>query len=80
MIRIEFLEMVQIADDLNFIRENHPTVARLIDKCLFDILNQHTPKCGHGNCSCQTMTFEQFHAERNLKFSAESKAKSYEFN
>ena len=65
---IEFLEMIQITDDLNFTRENHPTIVKEIDKCLFEIMNSHTPKCGHGNCSCMQMTFEQFHFERNLKF------------
>jgi hypothetical protein len=77
---IEFLEMIQIADDLNLIREQHPGIAKELDKCLFEILNNHTPKCGHGNCSCETMTFEQFHFERNLKFGTASEARCYEFN
>ena len=77
MIRIEFLEMMQIADALNALRAAHPVAAISFDRCLFEIMNNHAPKCGHGTCSCQTMTFEKFHAERNLKFGTEKK--SYEF-
>ncbi len=77
---IEFGEMVEFADCINALREAFPELAKEIDKCLFEVMNNHTPKCGHGNCSCQTMTAEQFHFERNLKFGTTSEAKSYEFN
>lgn len=68
MIRIEFLEMVQIADALDTLRQNFPAAARTFDKCLFEILDNHTPKCGHASCGCMQMTFEIFHGERNIKF------------
>ena len=80
MIRIEFLEMVEIADALNDLRHAHPIAAKIFDKCLFDVMNNHTPKCGHGTCSCQTMTFEKFHDERNVQFGTTSEVKCFEFN
>lgn len=75
---IEFNVVLEFTDDANALREAFPQLAEEIDKCLFEVLKNHTPKCGHGNCSCQTMTSEQFHLERNLKFGTTSEAKSYE--
>lgn len=77
---IEFLEMVQIADDLNFIREQHPTISKELDPCLFEVMSNHTPKCGHAACDYQAMTFERLHIERNLLLRTTNEAKSYEFN
>ena len=80
MKQIDFLEMREIADDLNFIREQHPGCAKELDKCLFEIMNNYTPKCGHAACDCMQMTFQRFHEERNIKFGTTGEAKSYEFN
>lgn len=77
---IEFGTMMEFIGEVGAMREMFPELSKELDKCLFDVMNNHTPKCGHGNCSCQTMTFEQFHFERNLKFGTTSEAQSYEFN
>ncbi len=77
--KIEFAPLVEFIDEVNALREMFPELAKELDKCLFDVLDNHVPKCGHATCSCQTMTVEQFHAERNLKF-GRGEVKSYEFN
>ena len=76
---LDFGEMFEFCNELNVLRQMFPELAPELDKCLFEVLNNHTPKCGHGSCSCQTMTLENFHAERNLKFGTISEAR-YEFN
>ena len=72
--------MVEFIGEISALRVMFPELSKEIDKCLFDVLNNHTPKCGHGNCACQTTTFEQFHYERNLEFQTLSEAEHYEFN
>jgi len=66
--KIEFAPLMEFIGEIGALREMFPEIARELDNCLFEVLNNHTPKCGHGTCSCQTMTADQFHAERNLKF------------
>jgi len=77
---IDFNSMFEFIAEMDTLRLLFPELTKELDRCLFDVMNNHTPKCGHGNCSCQTMTAEQFHAERNLKFGTTSEARSYEFN
>lgn len=65
---IDNSEMDDIAARFDFMRENHPSVARELDRCLFEIMSNHAPKCGHAACDCMSMTFDRFHRERNIKF------------
>lgn len=76
----DFATMKNICDEINALRQNLPEIAKELDDCLFAVMKNHTPKCGHGTCSCQTMTAEEFHRERNIQFGTTSEAKSYEFN
>jgi len=78
--KIEFAPLMEFIGEIGALREMFPEIARELDNCLFEVLSNHTPKCGHGNCACQTITSEQFHFERNLKFGTPSEARSYEFN
>ena len=71
---IDFNLMLEFCDEMNALRLMFPEIAKELDKCLFEIMNNHTPKCGHGTCSCMAMTFEQFRLERNLKFGTTSEA------
>ena len=75
---IEHETMMEFIGEIGALRIMFPELAKELDKCLFDVMNNHTPKCGHGTCSCQTMTFERFHAERNLKFDATKEERIYE--
>jgi hypothetical protein len=66
--RIEFEKIFEFSREIDALRQIFPELAREIDKCLFDVTTNHTPKCGYGTCSCQTMTFAKFHSERNRRF------------
>ncbi len=76
---IEFGTMKEICEEINTLRQIFPEIAKELDKCLFEVMSNHTPKCGHGTCSCQVMTAGKFHSERNLKFGTANEAKSHEF-
>lgn len=72
--RIEFARLLEFVGEIDRLRPMFPEFAKELDKCLFDVSSNNLPKCGHGNCSCQTTTFAHFHAERNLKFARERRA------
>jgi hypothetical protein len=72
--------MFEFCNNMNALRQGFPEFAKELDKCLFEIMKNHTPRCGHASCSCETMTAEQFHIERNLKFGTTDEVNSYEFN
>lgn len=66
--QIETAPLAEFIGKINTLREMFPAFARELDRCLFEVLERHAPKCGHGDCACQNLTFAHFHAERNLKF------------
>lgn len=73
--RIEFETIFEFSQKIDALRRCFPEFAAELDRCLFDVTSRHTPKCGMGSCSCQTMTAEQFHAERNARFGATGEAR-----
>jgi hypothetical protein len=78
--QIDFGAFIEFSQEINRLRQIFPELAPELDKCLFDVMKNHVPKCGHGTCNCQTMTADRFHEERNLLFGTQSEAQSYEFN
>jgi len=76
---INFNSMQELCEEMNALRLAFPEVARELDDCLFRILQNHTPKCGHGTCSCQMMNIEHFHIERSFIFDSREKGE-YETN
>lgn len=78
-IEIRFAALMEFRVEMDAIRIMFPEFIREIDKCIYDVGQKFTPKCGEGNCVCQ-WTFEKFHDEQNIQFGTKSEAESYEFN
>ena len=65
---IEFEKILDFGLEVSLLRRQFPEFAREIDRLHFDVGKKHIPKCGHGSCDCQVLTFEEFHAQRNIFF------------
>lgn len=74
---IKFLAMLEFGREMKKIREALPEFALEIDRCLYDVGQNHAPKCGEANCVCH-WSFEQYHAQQNIHFGTQSEAKSFE--
>ncbi len=79
MSKIEPGRLIEFSLELTRLRRTFPELAREVDGFQFEILKEKVGSCGHGGCQCQ-MSFEEFHAERNILLGTQSEAKSYEFN
>ncbi len=80
MMDLNFAALAEFALEMKTIRGMFPEFAKEIDRCIYDVGRNHTPKCGEANCVCQ-WTFEEFHAEQNLYYKTIGEAKSNcEFN
>lgn len=73
--KIIFEEMTNFSDVVKTIRVCYPRFAREIDRMVFDVGANYTPKYGQADCDCETLTFEKFHEERNFIFNAAEKVK-----
>jgi len=73
----QFEEVLQLSNLAASLRRTFPKFKREIDRLIYDV-GKSLPKCGHGICDCQTLSFEQFHIEMNIRCGTPEK--SYEFN
>lgn len=73
--QIEFERVIDFGLKVANLRDEFPEFAREIDKMHFDVGKNHLRQCGHATCDCQTLTFEDFHLQRNISFGRTARAK-----
>ncbi len=75
MKKIEFENLMTFGVAITLLREDFPEFAKEIDRCAFDVGQNYQQKCGDANCLCETLTFEEFHIQRNICFGTTARAK-----
>lgn len=77
MKKIEAETIILFGAEVAELREMFPEFAREIDRLHFEVGKKHVRQCGHADCECQTLTFEEFHRRRNLCFRTVPEADNY---
>ena len=59
--------LAEFALEMKMIRGIFPQFAKEIDRAIYEVGQNHTPKCAEANCVCQ-WSFERFHEEQNIYY------------